>query len=105
MGLSLRGSPATHFRWVTYIAMPLVCSPNAPAALASDPAVEVWAKVPREKLLREIGPRFDVFVYPSNMDGLPYVLLEMMSLGVPAVVSNYGALPEIVGESGAVCEQ
>ncbi len=43
-----------------------------------------------------------VFVLPSvvaasgDRDGLPNVLIEALALGVPAVASNFGAIPELV---------
>ena len=61
-------------------------------------------RAPREALLHEIIPTFDVFAYPSRFDGLPLTLLEVMAAGVPVIVSDYGALPEVVdfGRAGLV---
>jgi glycosyltransferase involved in cell wall biosynthesis len=50
-----------------------------------------------------IFERLDVTVLPSlEKEGLPNVLLESMSMGVPVVSSNLGGIPEIVfdGETG-----
>jgi glycosyltransferase involved in cell wall biosynthesis len=58
------------------------------------------ARVPREQLLGEIMPTFDVFAYPTRFDGLPLTLLEVMALGVPIAASDYGALPEMLGKGG-----
>lgn len=43
---------------------------------------------------------------PSHREGLPIALLESLSVGLPAIVSNVGYLPEIVvdGKNGFVCE-
>jgi glycosyltransferase involved in cell wall biosynthesis len=41
-----------------------------------------------------------VFVLPSFEEGFGIPALEAMSAGVPVVVSNRGALPEIVGDTG-----
>jgi glycosyltransferase involved in cell wall biosynthesis len=61
-------------------------------------------RLPRERLLREVVPALSVFAYPSRFDGLPLTLLEVMGAGVPVIVSDYGALPEIVnyGQAGIV---
>jgi glycosyltransferase involved in cell wall biosynthesis len=47
----------------------------------------------------------DVFVMPSlRREGMPRAIIEAMSQGVPAVVSNIGGMPELVidGECGRV---
>jgi glycosyltransferase involved in cell wall biosynthesis len=44
----------------------------------------------------------DVFVLASEMEGLPLVILEAMSQGVPIVAADVGGIPEAVvdGETG-----
>lgn len=44
----------------------------------------------------------DALIMPSRHEGLPYALLEAMSLGVPAIASNVGGLAEVLrdGETG-----
>jgi glycosyltransferase involved in cell wall biosynthesis len=61
----------------------------------------------REELLTTMLPSCQVFAYPSRFDGLPMTLLEALGSGVPAVVSDYFGLPEVVsdGESGRVVHQ
>lgn len=54
-----------------------------------------------------IFERLDMTVLPSlYKEGLPNVLLESMSMGVPVVSSNIGGVPEIVidGETGYLVE-
>jgi glycosyltransferase involved in cell wall biosynthesis len=45
---------------------------------------------------------FDVFLLTSMAEGVPTVLLEAMSIGLPIVSTDVGAIPEIVheGQSG-----
>jgi glycosyltransferase involved in cell wall biosynthesis len=45
--------------------------------------------------------RAGVFVFPSRYEGFGLPPLEAMRLGVPAIVSGAGALPEVCGD-GAV---
>jgi glycosyltransferase involved in cell wall biosynthesis len=67
--------------------------------------VQWLGRLDRQTLLEVVMPTFDVFAYPSHFDGLPLTLLEALALGVPAVVSDYFALPEVLGpnaEAGRV---
>ena len=63
--------------------------------------VEWLPRQPRATLLERILPRMTVFAYPSRCDGVPLTLLEVMSAGIPVVVSDYRALPEVVENGGA----
>jgi glycosyltransferase involved in cell wall biosynthesis len=46
--------------------------------------------------LFSIMRKCDVLVLPSKTEGLPLVLIEAMSQGVPVVATNVGGIPEIV---------
>jgi glycosyltransferase involved in cell wall biosynthesis len=43
----------------------------------------------------------DVFVLSSTSEGLPIAMLEAMAAGRPAIVTDVGALPELIALSGA----
>ena len=58
-------------------------------------------RVPRDELLNQHLPGLDVFAYPTESDGLPLAVLEVMSLGTPVVTSDFGAMPEVVGNGSA----
>jgi glycosyltransferase involved in cell wall biosynthesis len=49
----------------------------------------------------------DLFMLPSDYEGLPIVILESMSYGKPVVTSNIGSISEIVvnGENGYTVEE
>jgi glycosyltransferase involved in cell wall biosynthesis len=45
-----------------------------------------------------------LLVLPSFHEGFGLPVLEAMALGIPVVTSNRGALPEVVGEAGAMVD-
>lgn len=69
----------------------IVGNPPPPGADALKSKNITWIPfIPREQLLNEIMPSFDVFTYPTHYDYLPcYTLLEVMARGVPVAGSNH----------------
>lgn len=51
---------------------------------------------------RQYLEAFDMYLIPSRKEGLPYALLEAGAVGLPAIASNVGGIPEVVehGVSG-----
>lgn len=67
--------------------------------------LKVYKYVPRERLMREFFPRADIFILvPPKVEGYGFSVVEAMSFGIPVIVSNVCALPELVedGKSGFV---
>ena len=50
--------------------------------------------------------RYDIFLYTSQWDGLPNVLLEAVSMGLPVVASATGGIPDLIqhGKTGFLVE-
>ncbi len=42
---------------------------------------------------------FDAFLFTSNWEGLPNILVEMGRLGIPVIASNVGGVSELISES------
>ena len=85
------------------------------ATAAATPWLRAISEPPlagRVKHLGYIGSdrRYDLYaqasmlVLPSHLEGFGIPLLEAMTAGVPAVVSNRGALPEVAGGAAQVVE-
>lgn len=57
-----------------------------------------------QKDVYQIMSKFNVQVFPTRwpLEGFGIVALEAMMLRVPLVASNYGPVPEVVGDAGLV---
>ncbi len=93
--------------------LPLVLAGGARPEAA--PWLEEIRRPPLAGRVRHVGyvaaeQRQDLFesaallVMPSLHEGFGMPVLEAMSLGVPVVVSDRGALPEVVGEAGLIVD-
>ena len=80
-----------------------------------DQALEITARLPasirnrilfvdfvRDEDLPALYTGADMFVWPSIYEGWAFPVQEAMACGVPVIVSNGGALPEVIGEAGLV---
>lgn len=79
------------------------------------PRIHRFAERCRDRNIHVIGPCTDAelaflyqhcaaFVCLSRYEGFGLPVLEAMSYGAPAVVSDRGALPEVVGEAGVLVD-
>ncbi|MFN7131858.1 MAG: glycosyltransferase, partial [Myxococcales bacterium] len=54
--------------------------------------------VPQNELRERYLPAMDLFVFPSRFENYPNVLLEVLGLGKPVLVSQFGCMPEMGAE-------
>ncbi len=68
-----------------------------------DGCIEFIGWVADEKL-PELYASCDVLALPSYNEGLPYVIIEALSSGLPMIGSNVGGIPEVIsdGENGYI---
>ncbi len=59
---------------------------------------------PSDAELSDLMAGADALCLPSHYEGFGLPVLEAMACGTPVVVSNRGALPEVVGDAGLVVE-
>lgn len=76
----------------------------AAADLPEAPGRLHWIRDPTDAALGALMAGADAFCLPSFGEGFGLPALEAMACGTPVVVSNRGALPEVVGEAGLVVE-
>lgn len=55
-------------------------------------------------VLAAMYARAEVFVFPSLYEGFGFPVIEAMACGTPVVTSNQSALPECVGDAGALVD-
>ncbi len=59
-------------------------------------------KKPGEEVINWLRS-IDIYMQPSLTEGLPRALIEAMSVGLPVLASNVGAIPELIDKE-ALCE-
>lgn len=85
----------------------IVGNPPPPGAEKLEAKNVTWIPfIPREQLLGEVMPSFDVFTYPTHYDYLPcYTLLEVMARGVPVAGSDHRDMDVSLGLDAASVAQ
>jgi glycosyltransferase involved in cell wall biosynthesis len=74
----------------------------AVAELEGAPGRVVRFSSPNDAELAGLMAEADAFCLPSLYEGFGLTVLEAMACGTPVVVSDRGALPEVVGDAGLV---
>lgn len=72
-------------------------------ALGLDPYIDWTGYVSTDRLIREYQTA-DVFCLPSRYEGFGLTVLEAMACGTPVVCSNFGSLPEVVGDAARLVD-
>lgn len=57
-----------------------------------------------KNILGELYRNAELFIFPSLYEGFGLPVLEAMAFGVPVIVSDVSALPEVVGKAGELCD-
>lgn len=62
-----------------------------------DNNVKFYGKVANSEIFNLLK-KMDLFLMPSRTEGLPRALIEAMAMGLPAIGSNVGGIPELLDE-------
>jgi glycosyltransferase involved in cell wall biosynthesis len=84
------------------------CEPEIPPDEAAHQGIRWEPYIPRAELLETVLPSIDVFAYPTNYDYVPsFIVLEVMTRGIPIAVSDHSAMPEVFdhGAAGLISPQ
>ena len=73
-----------------------------PRSIPITPGAVSHGFVTDRAVLRDLMQEAHVFVLPSFVDRNPLTLLEAMAAATPCIATDYGAMPEIVGDAGLV---
>ena len=72
---------------------------NLISSLGLDSSIHYRSKASNEELLSELRSS-DIGISASLYEGFGFPLVEMISCGLPVIVSDRGSLPELMGEAG-----
>ncbi|MCP8319493.1 MAG: glycosyltransferase family 4 protein [archaeon] len=64
----------------------------------------ILGRVPRDELFKIYYPNADIFLLPTYMDTVGYVLLEAMAFGIPIITTKHFAVPELVKDAGLLID-
>lgn len=56
----------------------------------------VVGRLPHDEVLQKLGHEVDLYIQPSQQEGLPRSVVEAMSVGCPVIGSRAGGTPELV---------
>jgi len=68
--------------------------------IRSNDAIILLGRVSRDKLLKEILPKTDIYLLPTYYEAFGFAVLEAMAYGIPVISTNLAAIPEMI-EHGA----
>jgi glycosyltransferase involved in cell wall biosynthesis len=72
---------------------------------AKDPICRSWGWLYKnDPEFSELLSKSAIFVFPSEAENFPAVLLEAMSAGMAIITSTAGGCPEVVGNTGLLVE-
>jgi glycosyltransferase involved in cell wall biosynthesis len=72
--------------------------------LPGTPGRLIHVRTPSDREVAELMSGAAAVCHPSYAEGFGLTALEAMACGAPVIVSNRGALPEVVGKAGLVVE-
>lgn len=64
-------------------------------ALSADRYIHMYGWVQHEEIV-PISSRWRYLLFPTDAEGLPNALLEIMGQGIPAIVSPVGGIPDVI---------
>jgi len=90
--------------WVAGGASDQACFSNLSARIREERLEKVFLLLGYRDDVPDLYGAADAFVLSSRSEGLPLVVLEAMSAGLPIIATKVGGVPETVGSCGILCD-
>jgi glycosyltransferase involved in cell wall biosynthesis len=91
--------------WIAGGVSDRACYSSLTAKIRENKLEKIFMLLGYREDLADLYSAADAFVLSSRSEGLPLVVLEAMSAGLPIIATRVGGVPETVGSCGILCDR